>query len=168
MNSEKRKLLLGLSGASAVALLPERWVTPLIKHMVLPAHASTSATVCSGFTTDSVSLPTELNVNDSDVAGPIVVSRTGNTFADSQIEMISLPSINQDNVEQTTSFSGTIDLVLNQVRGDIIIIQRCEGQLICEQITSYTVDLVGSAMPNGVGRYEGLLTGTLRCCQDFF
>jgi len=167
MNSNKRKTLLAMMGVGTVICLPNEWLKPAVNCIVLPAHAATSTGQCSAFTTEPVTGSITVEVSDTQAIGPVAAERIGDSFSVTVNEVVNPIGLNVDSVDQRTVFSGTIDTVLNEVRGELRVLQTCDGQLVCEQITTYTSSLSGAVMANGVGQYVGQLSGTLRCCQDF-
>ncbi len=167
MNSDKRKSLLVLSGIGAAASIDSQWIKPVVNCIVLPAHAATSTGVCSSFVTESVSGVITIEVSDTQVTGPVAASRNGNTFTVTVDQVVNPIGLSVDEVDQRTVFSGSINTSTNQVSGELSVLQTCDGQLVCEQLSTFLVDLVGTPTANALGQYQGQLSGTLRCCQDF-
>jgi hypothetical protein len=167
MNPVKRKSLLALSGVAVSASLPKQWTKPIVNCIVIPAHAATSAAVCSGFVTEAVNGIITVQVTDTQAIGPLAANRIANDFSVVIDEIVSPAGLNVQNVDQRTVFSGFIDIGVNEIRGELTVLQICDGQFVCEQITTYTVALSSAILANGVGQYDGQLSGTLRCCQDF-
>ncbi len=168
MNSDKRKSLLTLAGVGVIASVDSQWVKPVVNCIVLPAHAATSSGVCSGFVTESVSGVITVEVSDTQVIGPVAASRNINAFAVTVNQVVNPVGLSVSEVDQRTVFSGSIDASTNQISGELSVLQTCDGQFVCEQLTTFVVDLIGAPMANAVGQYQGQLSGTLRCCQDFF
>jgi len=161
--SQRRDAIKGIAVATIIfTTLPKQWTKPLLNTVVLPAHAQTS---CSGFTTTSVNESLTLVVTDTTVSGPIVATRTANTF--NQTDTTNLESCRDNNtLSVTVEFSGTIDSVANSISGDINILQFCGADFVCEQISSYTV-MQNPSSSSDNGDYTGTVVGTLRCCDDF-
>lgn len=167
MNSEKRKSLLLLAGTGAAVSLDSQWVKPVVNCIVLPAHAATSTGVCSSFLTETVSGVITIEVSDTQVIGPLVANRNGNAFSLTVDQVVNPIGLSINEVDQRTVFSGSIDASTNQVNGELSVLQTCDGQLVCEQLTTFSVTLIGAPAANAIGQYQGQLSGTLRCCQDF-
>ncbi|MBL4671618.1 MAG: hypothetical protein JKX81_05120 [Arenicella sp.] len=167
MNPAKRKSLLALSGVAVSASLAQQWTKPIVNCIVIPAHAATSAAVCSSFAIEAVNGLITIQVTDTQAIGPLAANRVANDFSVLVDEVVSPAGLNVQNIDQQTVFSGLIDTGANEIRGELTVLQSCDGQLVCEQIASYTVALSTAVLANGVGQYDGQLSGTLRCCQDF-
>lgn len=163
--STRREALLALATAGAAApYLPKTWTKPIVNAVLTPAHAQTS---CSGFTTTAVNEALTLTVTATEVQGPIVVARgSGGAFSGRSDARIDECRDAQDlNVD--IQFSGVIDSANNRITGDLIIVQRCGSDLVCEQITTYAVTQDPINSSSDIGDYSGSLTGSLRCCDDF-
>jgi hypothetical protein len=164
--TDRRKALqyaLGSAGAIVVGL-PARWSKPALSAVILPAHAQTS---CSGFTTTVVNESLNITVTATEIQGPIVVTRTNPTTFSGGV----VSALNEcrpgENFSLNVEFSGVIDSAANQISGDLIILQTCGTDFVCEQISTFVV--IQSPVNSGVdeGSYSGTVTGTLRCCDDF-
>jgi len=161
--NKRRDTLKGMAVATMTFIsLPEQWSKPLINSVMLPVHAQTS---CSGFTTTEINESLTLTVANTTVSGPIVATRTANTF--SQTDTSSVGDCRDGNtLNVRVEFSGTIDSADNSISGNINILQTCGGEFVCEQISSFLVmQTPVSASDNGI--YTGTVNGTLRCCDDF-
>ena len=170
MNQTKRKFLKSGAALSLVAVaLPDKWATPVLKTVLLPAHAQTSAapSQCrTGFIEAPVNESILITVTGTEVSGPIMANLIGAQFASVQTSSQGLCSNNVDELSETIEFSGEFDAAQNSISGDIVIRQFCSGVLACEQITTYTVIQTVVSSTND-GEYQGTLVGTLNCCQDF-
>ena len=169
MKRSKRQTIKSLLAAgTVVACLPNRWHTPLINSIVLPAHAQTSFSAdCSGVDVEPLDQPISLTVTDTEILGPIAVSRTGDSFSSEQTSSLGLCSNNVDSLTQVTILSGVIQGDQNLINGTFIVRQYCGDVLACEQLTEYTVRQTPADSGSDLGVYEGRAVGTLRCCTDF-
>lgn len=173
INNKKRKTLAVLfAGGGLLAVLPSQWKKPLINSVLVPAHAQTSPepepeTCSGGFVTEPVNSPLQLVITADEILGPIVVTRDGSAsfsgFSNSVVDQC----LGNRELSEEVTFTGTIDSATNQVTGDLTIIQLCGTQLVCEQLTSFTVTQDPVVAGDDLGTYSGTLTGTLRCCVDF-
>lgn len=147
----------------ALGIMPEAWRKPLINTVITPAHAQTS---CSGFSESTVNESITITVTATEVQGPIVVTRSGNQFDGSDASRIDECRGGND-LDVDIQFSGMIDVAANQISGDLSIVQTCGGQLVCEQISQFTATQTPIDAGSELGDYQGTVTGTLRCCDDF-
>lgn len=167
MNIDKRNSMVALLGLGSVAMLPKNWATPVVNCIVLPAHAATSTGLCSGFRVEPVTGVLTIEVTDTQVRGPVVAPRNVNDFAVTVNEVVDPIGLSVTNVDQRTIFTGSIDLATNTISGDLNVLQTCDGQLVCEQIATFSTSLTSPVMANAEGQYDGTLTGELTCCEDF-
>ena len=59
MTVDRRRILqIGLAGSSLGALVPERWVKPVVKSVIVPAHAAASPQTTTTTTTTTPRQPT--------------------------------------------------------------------------------------------------------------
>lgn len=162
MNYRRDALKGAIVATGTLAVLPKQWSRPIVNTVLLPAHAQTS---CSGFTTTTVNESLTLTVTDSSVSGPIIATRSGNTF--NQTESTDVGGCRNGNTLNTrVDFSGTINSTNNSISGDINILQTCGGEFVCEQLSSFSVIQTPANLGSN-GSYEGTVSGTLRCCDDF-
>ncbi|GHA17896.1 hypothetical protein GCM10008090_29520 [Arenicella chitinivorans] len=160
----RRDVLKPVVGTGLVlGFMPETWRTPLINAVITPAHAQTS---CSGFSESTVNESITITVTANEVQGPIVVTRSGNRFDGSDASRIDECQGGND-LDVDIQFSGTIDVAANQISGDLIIVQSCGGQLVCEQVSQFIATQTPIDAGSELGDYQGAVTGTLRCCDDF-
>ena len=177
MSNSRRKLLQNSLALSLVgSFLPTNWTKPVINTVILPVHAMTSDETpdetpdegcSSGFIEEPVSEAILITITGSEVSGPIVATLGNSTFAGSETLSLGMCANNVDELTETIEFSGSLDSSTNTITGDIVIRQFCSGALACEQITSYTVTQTVISDEDD-GEYQGMLIGTLTCCQDFF
>lgn len=167
-DKSRRRALTTLATVTLIAgAMPSRWKTPVVNAVILPAHAQTSfASSCSGFETEPVNQPISITVTDTEIRGPIVVTRTGDTFAGT-----STTNVGQCGDASTRSelveLSGTIDSDNNRITGTFNVSQFCGDSLACEQLTSFSATQVTPISGDDLGDYQGNVNGTLRCCIDF-
>jgi len=147
--------------------LPNRWVTPVISSVVLPAHAMTS-NACGNFVAEPVNDMIGMVVTATEVQGPITLPltiATSTNFSGSESTNIGTCA-NGDQQRQDVSFTGNIDSVANQITGTLDIDIFCGSLLVCQQSTTYVVDQIPAVMGDDAGAYQGQLTGTLSCCEQ--
>jgi len=175
-NLKKRRFLQAIASTGFVAAAPTEWTKPIIKTIILPVHAQTSplpppvpdpGPACSGFETESVNEPIVIVVTDTEVRGPIIVTRSGNTFSSMATSNIGVCADDAGARTQEIEFSGTINTASNDITGDLIVRQFCGESLACEQITTYTATQAPVDASTELGNYSGQAIGTLRCCIDF-
>lgn len=182
----RRKTLVALAGAGVIWSIPSGWHKPLVNSIILPAHAQTSPPddeppvdeppvdeppvdeACSGFETEPVSESITVTVTDTEIRGPIIITRV-DPMAFDGFEAAETGSMcsETDNFSEEITFNGTIDPTNSQITGEFILRQFCGEALVCEQITDYVVDQTPPAAGDDLGVYNGTATGTLRCCIDF-
>ena len=175
MNKSKRQTLISILALGSVhTALPGKWVNPLVKVIVLPAHAMTSTETgdpgssnCSGFDTQAVDEPISITVTEAEIRGPIVVPLEGNSFSGEQSSSAGLCGPDNEELTQVVTFNGVIDSIANQITGEFNVIQFCGDALACEQITSFTASQNPVVSDSDLGEYQGQVIGTLRCCNDF-
>lgn len=168
LKRRKLMILIGIGVTGSLAL-PSQWSKPIINAVLTPVHAQMSPEPegCSGFTTEPVNEPISISISDTEITGPFVLNRpNGNSFSDRQISVTGTCQDGQDLVQEV-EFNGIIDSGNNQITGDLIIRETCGSDLVCEQITSYTVTQTVESNTTDNGEYDGTLIGTLRCCNDF-
>ena len=164
----RRKALLTVAlGGSAIATAPQKWTTPIINSVVLPAHAQTST--CSGTETEPVNEPILITVTATEINGPVVVSWDGitTTFAGEETTALSSTCIDGSVSEQVVTFNGTIDSANNQITGELNTIQYCGDVVVCEQITTYVANQDPAVAGDDLGVYTGTAVGTISCCLDY-
>ncbi len=159
MDQNKRKLVKGV-------VITAVWSTPIITAVRIPVHAQTSTSECAVFETESVDQPISITVSETDVRGPAVANRTGQTFA---VTLDQSGATCADGVTVSMSsieFSGTIDETTNSLSGTFNVMQYCGDQLACEQLATFTATQTPIDSTSDLGTYEGRVVGTLRCCSD--
>jgi len=163
--SAVKLVLIGGPAAGLLSGLGNSWVKPVINTVILPAHAQTSASACSGFTNTAVNETLTVVVTATEIQGPITVSRNGITFSgESQLED---PGCRPgETLVSDITFTGRIDSSSDSIEGDLIISQTCNGDFVSEQITSF--NLIQSPVSSDIeGTYTGTLSGSIRRCNDF-
>lgn len=168
MSLNRRKIVLSaIVGGAGLASLPKRWSQPIVNTVILPVHAQTSDS-CSGFEVEPIDQPIDITVTETEVRGPIVASlEASGVFNDTQT--LSGGSCNNGSAfTQEVSFSGTVDSASNEITGDLLIRQFCGLDLFCEQISTFTAQQIPVNSASNLGTYQGRVTGTQTCCQDFF
>lgn len=168
MNKSKRKIIkVSVAAGSLLVVLPNHWVAPVIKGIVIPAHAQTSfGSDCSGIDTEPVDQAISITVTDTEVRGPIVVARNGNSFASEQTVSLGRCSNDTNELTQVTELSGTINSAQNRIVGTFNVRQYCGTTLVCEQLTDFVLSQTPPVNGDDQGVYQGRVIGTLRCCRD--
>jgi len=170
MSRKRRALILTMfTGTGTIAVLPKNWSRPLIKAVVMPAHAQTSAsTECSGFEVEPIDRSIDIVVDSAEIRGPIIAPLTpAGTFNDTQTIVMGSCS-NGAVFSQETTFSGSVNSASNEVTGDLLIRQFCGSSLFCEQISVFSATQIPLDASSDLGTYQGRITGSQSCCQDFF
>ena len=164
--SSRRRYLktLGLSSMVLTAL-PSHWVKPVINSVILPTHAMTSTLGCGPQVVEPLTDVISLFITPTEVQGPIVVDRTLMSFSGVEQTTLGVCS-NGAQQNQTARFEGQIDIVLGVATGTLDVDLFCGDLLVCEQRTSFSATQVPAISGDGLGAYEGSLTGTLSCCED--
>ena len=167
MRKTRRNLLFStLSGTAVIAALPKQWSRPVVETVILPAHAETSF-MCSGFDVEPVDQPIDITVTATQINGPIIADLDASGSFDTTQTIASGSCSDDSEFSQQTMFSGIIDSSANQISGDLIIRQFCGPNLFCEQISVYTATQISPDPNSDLGDYQGRITGTQTCCQDF-
>jgi len=159
----RREILKASIGSGAVLVfVPSKWTSPVINSIVLPAHAQTS-----GSTSSPVNESINIEITATEIRGPIVIARSGSSsFSGSETVMIGQCSGTSD-LSLRVDFSGTLDSATSQITGEITLTQRCGGDLVCEQVSTFTTTQSPVDSGTDTGNYTGMLIGTLVCNDGF-
>ncbi len=169
MNKNKRQLL-KLHGVviTGAIVSPTQWLKPVLSSVVLPAHAMTSLQCSAGVTNDSLNSAIEFEVQASQVRGPYTSVRNGLIYT-ANLDSITGSCNNGAPMREVVTINGIIDTVADEVSGDLRIEVYCGSVLACLQETTFVA--VQTSVTGGVdsenGFYQGTLTGTIECCNEF-
>jgi hypothetical protein len=135
MDKRRDALKLLLAGGFGLVVLPKQWSAPLVESIILPAHGMTS---CATEPIENINEAISLNVTATQVEGNIILPiQADNTFSGTETSRIDGCEDGKDlNVE--VRLSGTINSANSLISGDLVIIQTCGDQLVCEQISTFT------------------------------
>ncbi|MFQ3244492.1 MAG: hypothetical protein ACI9SP_001123 [Arenicella sp.] len=159
----RREILKASIGSGAVLVaMPSKWTSPVMNSIILPAHAQTS-----GSTSSPVNESISIDITATEISGPIVIARSGSSsFSGSETVLVGQCKGTSD-LSLRVDFSGTLDSANSQITGAITLTQRCGSDLVCEQLSTFTVTQSPLDLGSDIGNYTGTLTGTL-VCQDGF
>lgn len=169
-NKSRRNFSRKIVDASITGSLMRLWSAPVITAVSLPAHAQTSNEgQCQNLDVQQVNEPISISITDTEVLGPIIATRNGNTFS-GELTTQGASCVDENGAAslQTTvvTFSGEIFPNENRVAGNFVSIQRCGNKLICEQDTTFDADQTPVDATSELGTYQGTVVGTLSCCDD--
>lgn len=164
----KRRNILGslfiVGGANSIELA--KWSKPIVNAVILPAHAQTSNGLsCSEITEEQISESISIEITSTQAIGPISVEIIGSSFSGEQMSDSGMCASGTGVLSQTVVFSGTINEVNSQISGVFDVFQFCDGELVCEQRTTFLVTQSPINPSSNLGTYIGNIDGTLRCCQ---
>ena len=164
MSIKRRVLLASIVTTTSMSVIPKEWVKPLIQAVILPAHGMTS---CSGFNVEPIDQPISITIIGDEVRGPIVATLNPDGSFDTSQTLATGVCVGDQDSTQEVDFSGTINSLTSEINGQLNIKQFCGVDLVCDQVSSYSVTQVVIDPSSDLGDYEGRIVGTISCCQDF-
>jgi hypothetical protein len=108
-----------------------------------------------------------IDITATEISGPIVIARSGgSSFSGSETVLVGQCKGSSD-LSLMVEFSGTLNSATSQITGEITLTQRCGGDLVCEQVSTFTVTQSPVDLGSDIGNYTGTLSGTLVCKDGF-